>query len=170
VKKDIPKDFIRRMKSFKTAQAVNLAIWAGLNILLGGIFIFQAQTHHFYFFTMNISWNVVNLCVAVFLYTHHNNVFNRPISIINQMDFQRHIEKAISFNLGLDMTFMATGFAMYFYGKTPQVDHPNLWLGFGISVILQGSFLLIQDIVFYRLHNKNREIIYPNWQVILIKL
>jgi hypothetical protein len=55
VKKDIPKDFIRRMTSFKTAQAVNLTIWAGLNILVGGIFIFQAQTHHFYFFNMNIS-------------------------------------------------------------------------------------------------------------------
>ena len=160
---EISKTFIKKIKFFKTAQAVNLAIWAGLNILVGIIFIFRAEAHCFYFFVMNISWNLVNTGMAIFLYMHHNDVFERPISILNQMEYQRHIEKAIVFNLGLDLAFVATGFAMYYYGNIPQVRHPNLWLGFGISVILQGSFLLIQDLFFYRLHRKNHQKVYPHW-------
>lgn len=160
---DISKTFIRKIKIFKTAQAVNLAIWAGLNILVGIIFIFQAEAHRFYFFSMNISWNIVNAGMAIFLYMHHNDVFERPISLLNQMEYQRHIEKAIAFNLGLDLAFVATGFAMYYYGNIPLVPHPNLWLGFGISVIIQGTFLLIQDMVFYRLHRKNHHKVYPHW-------
>jgi len=164
VKKDISKEFLRRMKILKTAQSMNLAFWAGLNILTGSIFIFQTEAHLFYFFAMNISWNVVNTFVAVFLYAHHNHVFDQPISLINQMDYQKHIEKAIVFNLGLDMAFIATGFAMYYYGNIPQVAHHELWLGFGASVVIQGAFLLIQDMVFYRLHRNNQNMIHPYWE------
>lgn len=163
MKKDISKAFIRRMKVFKKAQAVSLAIWATLNILIGATFIFQSEAHHFYIFTMNISWNVVNIAVAIFLYTHHNNVFDQSISLLNQMEYQKHIEKSIVFNMGLDLAFIATGFSMYYYGNIPIVSHPELWLGFGISVIMQGSFLFILDMVFFRLHRKNYHQVYPHW-------
>lgn len=161
--------FIRRMKTLKTAQAINLAIWAGMNILTGSIFIYHTESYYFYFFAMNISWNIVNTAVAIFLYTHHNDVFKEPISLLKQIDYQRHIEKAVVFNLGLDLAFIATGFAMYYNGNIPKVPHPNLWLGFGISIILQGSFLLLQDIIFYMLHTQNRNSIYPHWQKLLDK-
>ncbi|MFO7825484.1 MAG: hypothetical protein R6V72_16220 [Cyclobacterium sp.] len=92
--------FLRKMKKLKTAQAVNLAIWAGLNILVAGIFIFQSEAHYFYLHAMNASWNLVNLFVAAFIYHYHNEIFKRRLSILKQMDYQSHIEKAIAFNLG----------------------------------------------------------------------
>ncbi len=156
------------MKTLKTAHSVTLAFWAGLNILVSSVFLFHTEALHFYFFTMNISWNVVNAFVAVFLYAHHNDVFDRPISNLHQMEYQKHIEKAMVFNIGLDMTYIATGFAMYYYGDLPQVLHNELWLGFGISVILQGSYLLIQDMVFYKLHRKNHSKVYPYWENLLL--
>jgi hypothetical protein len=170
IMKDISQVYIRRMKALKSAQAVNLAIWAGLNILVASIFIFQAVDYYFYFHAMNASWNLVNTAMAVFLYFHHNKVFEKPISILKQMDYQKHVEKAVAFNLGLDMSFIATGFAMYFYSQIALVNHPELWLGFGISVVIQGTFLLIQDIVFYGLHQNNRNRVYPHWERTLEEL
>jgi len=163
MKKDICIAFIRRMKTLKTAQAVILAIWAGLNVLIGIVFILQTEAHYFYFFAMNISWNLVNTAVAIFLYMHHNDVFEKQISFLNQMEYQKHIEKSLVFNIGLDLAFIAIGFSMYYYGNIPSAAHPELWVGFGISVIIQGGFLLIQDMIFYRLHRKNQSIVYSYW-------
>jgi hypothetical protein len=119
-------DFDRRMNNLKTIQALNLALWAALNILIGGIFIFISESHHFYFHAMNISWNIVNTGVAAFLYFHHNGVFNKPLHILKQMDYQRHVEKIIMFNFGLDLAFIATGFALYYYGHGTMTSYPIL--------------------------------------------
>ncbi|WP_223816169.1 DUF6992 family protein [Adhaeribacter rhizoryzae] len=112
-------NFDRRMKQLKTGYATVLAIWAGLNLVTGGILMFIATEDQLsYFSAMNSSWGVVNLGVAWFLYSHHNEVFNQSQTILQQMDHQRHAEKMILFSIGLNLAFIASGFALQLLGHT----------------------------------------------------
>lgn len=158
--------FDQRIKVLKTAQAIFLAIWAGLNLLSGLLLIFTTTDHHFYFHfhAMNASWGLVNLIVAAFLYYHHNSIFNQPLTLLQQMDLQRHAEKMIMLNIGLDIAFVTAGWACYQFDKITDLSFPGLWKGFGVSILLQGTFLLIQDLLFYYLHHKNYKENYPVWK------
>ncbi|MEQ9442989.1 MAG: hypothetical protein RIG62_28385 [Cyclobacteriaceae bacterium] len=162
--------FDSRMKHLKTMHAKVLAIWAGTNMAGSGVLIFSTEASYFYFHAMNISWGLVNVGVAAFIYYHHNNVFRRPQSLLQQMDHQRHAEKMILFNIGLDHAFVATGMALYQHGQVLNINYADLWNGFGISVMMQGAFLLLQDTTFYQLHIKSRRRIYPLWQQLMEKL
>jgi multidrug transporter EmrE-like cation transporter len=153
------------MKKLKISHAAVLAIWAGLNVVIGGTLMFiSADEQLLYFYIMNVCWGLVNLGIAWFIYAHHNEVFNQPQTLLQQMNHQRHAEKAILFNIGLDMAFIASGFALQQHGYAPKLAYSALWKGFGTAIILQGAFLLVQDTIFYRLHLKNRRKVYPLWQ------
>ncbi|CAN5920976.1 hypothetical protein BH24BAC1_BH24BAC1_20380 [soil metagenome] len=95
-----------------------------------------------YFHAMNASWGLVNLGVARFIYAHHNEVFDQPQTLLQQMNHQRHAEKIILFNIGLDLAFVASGFALQQFGQAPGLQYPALWKGFGSSIILQGDSCL----------------------------
>jgi len=123
-----------------------------------------AEVQLAYFHAMNLCWGLVNLGVAWFLYAHHNKVFEQPQTLLQQMDRQRHAEKAILFNIGVDIAFIASGFALQQHGLGIGIPYPALWKGFGASVIMQGAFLLVLDTIFYRLHLKNRQRVYSLWQ------
>lgn len=156
--------FDNRMKQLKKGHARVLLAWAGMNIITGGIFTFIVEETLFYFHAMNTCWGIVNTGVAAFIFYHHNHVFKQPQTLLQQMDHQRHAEKMILFNIGLDITFIAVGLALYQHAQASSVIYPALWKGFGASVMMQGAFLCIQDMIFYRLHIKNRQQIYPLWQ------
>ncbi|WP_146896111.1 DUF6992 family protein [Adhaeribacter aerolatus] len=153
------------MKELKTRHAVVLAIWAVFILIFGGIsMVITTDEQLSSFHAMNSSWGLVNLGVAWFLYAHHNEVFEQPQTLLQQMDHQRHIEKMVLFSIGLDLAFIASGFALQRLGHTPKLSYPAMWKGFGTSVIMQRAFLLGQDTFFYRLHLRNRLKVYPIWQ------
>jgi len=58
-------------------------------------------------------------------------------------------------NIGIDTAYIFTGCWVREHSFACDVAHPELWLGFGWAVIVQGIFLLGQDIVFFRLHRRN---------------
>jgi len=156
--------FDRRMKQLKTAQGKVLAAWAGVNLITGSVLIFVTEQWLYYFHAMNASWGLVNAGVAAFIYFHHNQVFNRPQTQLEQMSRQRHAENMLFLNIGLDIAFVVSGMALYQRGLAAGIAYPELWRGFGISVVMQGAFLLIQDPVFLYLHTKNRRRVDPYWK------
>jgi hypothetical protein len=162
--------FDHRLKQLKFTHARILAAWAILNILSACIIPFFSYGKNSYILAMNASWGIINLGIAAFIYYHHNSIFDQPQTVLQQMDHQRHVESIIPFNIGLDLAFVATGFALFNYGHRVLINYSELWIGFGISIIVQGCFLLIQDSTFYMLHIKNRKNIYPHWKKRLEKL
>lgn len=156
--------FDRRMRQLKTAQGKVLAVWAAVNLVAGGMLIFTTEYWVFYFHAMNISWGTINAGVAAFIYFHYNHVFNHPQTLLDQVNRQRHAETMLFLNIGLDIAFIVSGLALYQRRLVAEISYPELWRGFGISVIMQGTFLLIQDIVFLHLHTSNRRQIRPYWR------
>ncbi|WP_206203764.1 DUF6992 family protein, partial [Thermococcus sp. M36] len=105
-----------------------------------------------YFFQMNTYWNVVNLAVAgVGLYTIKKEM-NKKLTVAENYKKQNNLEKFLLFNTGLDATYLTTGLYLNERGKRLNNETTE---GYGSSLILQGGFLLVFDIIQYLEHRQN---------------
>lgn len=147
----------QRLCYLKTMQGKVLASWALLNLFSGLLMSFFTERILFYFHLMNLSWGIVNMGVALFIFYHHNHIFNKPQTNQEKWHHQIHAEKMMLLNVGLDIAFLMIGLALYqqAYSRLDTLL-PALWKGFGISVLLQSLFLFVQDLLFHALHLKNR--------------
>jgi hypothetical protein len=69
---------------------------------------------------------------------------------------QLSIEKLYSFNLGLDLAYIAGGFYLREKGvNTSNTKSQDQLKGYGSSIVVQGGFLLIMDGIMIVLHHKN---------------
>jgi hypothetical protein len=69
---------------------------------------------------------------------------------------QLSIEKLYSFNLGLDLAYIAGGFYLREKGaNTSNIKSQDQLKGYGSSIVVQGGFLLIMDGIIIMLHHKN---------------
>lgn len=163
-------DFDTRIRELKSSHALTLAAWAILNIITGAILVILTDDILYYFSLMNLCWGIINALFAIFIYFHHNNDLLKPQTLLQQMDNQRHAEKVILFNFGLDLAFIACGAALFAFGMSTSIAYSSLWQGFGISVMVQALFLAIQDYYFYWLHVDNRNKAHPIWKQKIEKL
>ncbi|MFN9666429.1 MAG: DUF6992 family protein, partial [Bacteroidota bacterium] len=69
---------------------------------------------------------------------------------------QRALEKLLLLNTGLDVAYISTGLYLRERGLRLNSDRNK---GFGNSLILQGSFLLVLDLVQYFTHQKNGKVL-----------
>jgi hypothetical protein len=163
---DISLRFDQRMLRLSEVHALVLGCWAFLNVALGGVctFLNTGGLWTLTFYTMNLSWGVINGGVAVFVYTHTKKSSAKPKALLRRLGLQRHVEKVLLFNAGLDMAFIVGGWALYQRASITDVVYPDLWKGFGTSVLVQGAYLLIQDSIFYYLHQANLKQASPAWQ------
>ncbi|MBA4196368.1 MAG: hypothetical protein C0459_02330 [Chitinophaga sp.] len=126
--------------------------WAAVNIVQGGISATNAKGSNKYFFQMNTYWNVVNLAVAgVGLYTIKKEM-NKKLTAAENYKKQNNLEKFLLFNTGLDATYLTTGLYLNERGKRLNNETTE---GYGSSLILQGGFLLVFDIIQYLEHRQN---------------
>lgn len=58
-------------------------------------------------------------------------------------------------NIGIDAAYIFVGFWLRKHSFICNISYSDMWLGFGWAIIVQGLFLLIQDITFFRLHRRN---------------
>jgi hypothetical protein len=141
----------RRNQLNKTNMTI-LAGWAGVNIIQSSISSANATGSDKAFFQMNTYWNVVNLAIAgVGLYSV-KKAFNKKLSLIQNLNEQQKLEKILLVNSGLDVGYVFAGLYMQERGQRLSNIQTE---GFGKSVLLQGSFLLVFDIVQYCMHHKN---------------
>ncbi|MFC4230683.1 DUF6992 family protein [Parasediminibacterium paludis] len=141
----------RRYQLNKTNMTI-LAGWAGVNIVQSSISSANATGSDKAFFKMNTYWNVVNLAIAgVGLYSVKKAV-NKKLSLMQNVNEQQKLEKILLLNSGLDVGYVFAG--LYMQERGQHINNTQTE-GFGKSVLLQGSFLLVFDVVQYYLHHAN---------------
>jgi hypothetical protein len=153
-----------RINKNKTNSTI-LATWAGLNIIQGSISATNATGADRYFFKSNVYWNLVNMGIAVYGLVGVRKELNRTIGFNENLIAQQKTEKLLLLNTGLDLAYVSTGF--YLRERGARINSESA-TGIGNSLLLQGAFLLVFDLVQYGNHRKNGKILEQklgNWQL-----
>lgn len=139
------------VKIRKTGMAI-LGTWAVGNMISGAIGRNQATGQTAYFHEMNLIWNVVNLGIAGagYYFTATADMPENASALLND-----HVifQKTLLFNAGLDLAYIAGGFYLIERAKN-TTNKPERLKGYGKSVVLQGSFLFVFDIILHTIHSK----------------
>ena len=80
------------------------------------------------------------------------NNSNKNIPLPGNLLAQHQIEKILLLNTGLDLAYLATGLYLKERGQRLNNDRNK---GYGNSLLLQGAFLLVFDLIQYGQHRKN---------------
>ena len=147
------KDFAKSYQKTNQSGMWILGTWAAGNMLIGGIaWASGVQGEKKYFQQMNFAWNIVNLGLAGF--GLHQAYTSETLSWQEAIGNHHQMQKILLFNAGLDVAYMATGFFLIEKSKNAS-KLPERLSGFGKSLILQGSFLLLFDVSMALAHQSN---------------
>jgi len=140
----------RQYEVNRTGMTV-LSGWAILNIGvgLGAMRSTNGQTK--YFHQMNALWNTINLGLGAVGYFTASSVLD-VTTLGEVLDNQMNFEKILLVNAGLDVGYIMTGFFLKERALNKSSDRLR---GFGNSLLLQGSFLMVFDIMMYAIHHTN---------------
>lgn len=142
-------------KSISTQKTgmVALGSWAVLNIFSGAIGYYNSTNDERYFHQMNAAWNLVNLGIAGIGYRGASNL-DTNLSFDNALDKMQSFERTLLINSGLDVVYIGTGAWLWKRGINKSSSRQT---GYGRSIVLQGSFLLLFDVTLYLVHNKHTQ-------------
>lgn len=132
-----------------------LGSWAVTNIAVGAYGMITQSGSTKYFHQMNLFWNTVNLGIAGFALI---NNLNPDVSLLSEQQIiKKHFnsEKLFLINAGLDLIYISGG-AFMINRSRGSVKRPELLKGYGQSVILQGSFLLVFDAIMWGVQRNHR--------------
>jgi len=148
-------DFYRQsLKTNNTGMFV-LGGWAIANIATGGIGWAKNSGSSKYFNQMNLFWNTINLSIAGFAL--YSNYQQEILELTNEAMLQNHlkIENLYLINGGLDIVYIGTGFLLK-HLSTKNEKRKHLLYGYGNSVILQGAFLFVFDLIMWGIQRNHR--------------
>lgn len=151
-----------KQKNITTNQNAMLVLgsWAVGNILIGSYGNFTTTGVTKYFHQFNVMWNVVNLGLATFGYFNSVNKKTIDQSQIDIIKDFNSLQNFLLLNAGLDVAYIIAGF--YLKEKSTRHKRSNLLAGYGNSLILQGSFLLLFDVSFFFINQHNANLyLYP---------
>jgi len=151
---DYQQFYAQSLKINNTGMYV-LGSWAIANMTTGAIGWANSSGQRKYFHQMNLFWNTVHLSIAgIALY---NNYSTEVATLSGNQMLQNHIktENLYIINAGLDVLYIGAGFFLKNYAIKKPEKH-NLITGYGNSVILQGSFLLLFDLIMAGIQQSHR--------------
>lgn len=129
-----------------------LGAWAGANIIQGTISASNTTGSEHYLHQMNAYWNTVNLAIAGVGLLGIRKQLKQQHSLGSNLREQHKLEKILLVNTGLDVAYIVTGLYLRERGWRKNNDRNK---GYGSSLLLQGGFLLIFDLIQYGQHRKN---------------
>lgn len=129
-----------------------LGAWASANIIQGTISASNTQGSEKAFHQMNAYWNTVNFAIAGVGLLGIRKQMKRTYGLASNLKEQQKLEKILLLNSGLDLAYIATG--LYLKEKGIRLNNTRNE-GFGNSLVLQGAFLLVFDLIQYGQHRKN---------------
>jgi len=134
----------RRTGIQKTGMIV-LGSWAAANFAVSGFYMTRTSDRDFYFHQMNVFWNVVNLGIAGFGYI---GAAGSPLdlALAETIHEFRSFSRILAINAALDVGYVMAGFYLKSRGNQSE-QHMERLIGYGNSIILQGSFLFTFDVV-----------------------
>lgn len=154
-KHDELRDFDTRFRLILRKHLVILAWW-GLFNLIGGLAALLALSGvAYYYWMMAWVWGLINLLVAIGVFYHTFYRKFRQHNAFERFEAQRHVEKLMFLNIGIDSAYFFVGLLLREHSFACPVTYADMWMGFGWAIIVQGAFLLAQDIYVYRLHRLN---------------
>lgn len=129
--------------------------WAVANLTLGAYGWSQQTGQQAYFHQMNLLWNTVNLTIAGLAIYNNLSADYGLFSGEELMAMQQKSQRLYLINGALDVGYMGTGVLLRYLATRISSQEERL-RGYGNSVILQGSFLLVFDGVMYLLQRNLR--------------
>ena len=129
-----------------------LGAWGAANVIQGSISASNSTGSTRYFHQMNAYWNGVNVAIAGLGLLGLKYQLKQSFGPAQMIQEQRALEKFLLLNTGLDAAYISTGLYLRERGLRLNNDRNK---GFGNSLIFQGSFLLVLDLVQYFAHEKN---------------
>jgi hypothetical protein len=145
----------RRNMLNKTNMTILLA-WSGANLVQGSISAGNLEGSPHYFHQMNAYFNIVNLAIAGYGLYEVRKQMNKKLSLYQNLRQQQKIESLLLLNSGLDLSYITTGLYLRERGTNKLNDQTK---GYGGSLMLQGSFLLVFDIIQYLQHRQNGQLL-----------
>ncbi|MFY0683713.1 MAG: hypothetical protein JXR20_04110 [Balneola sp.] len=142
---------LKKSISVQKNGMIVLGSWATLNIISGSIGFYNTSGDAKYFHQMNTAWNIVNLGIAGLGYRGANRLdlsMNHNTALMEIHNFER----LLLINAGLDLIYIGSGVLLW---KQGLKENSVRQTGYGKSLILQGSFLLIFDTTLYLFHRKH---------------
>ncbi len=155
--------FNQKRNDINTKGMLILGTWALGNIALGTTNYYRQTGTKKYFNQMNALWNTVNLTLAVAtsIQAHQIAATTDTLTIAQSIAEQHKTQQLFLFNAGLDFAYIASGFYLIEKAKnTTTTLKKNQFEGWGKSLILQGSFLLVFDGLMVAIHQNNSKIGY----------
>jgi len=159
-------DVYERQTNTSRMGMTSLNAWAVSNIAVGGIAFNGSTGKERYFHQMNIFWNVVNLSIGIpgLIGTYKN----RAKDFESVYKYQKKLENVYVLNMGLDIGYIATGWALDNFGKTKTGVTADRFKGYGNSLVMQGSYLLLHDLVMYFFYKSNNKRLDQVWDKVSI--
>lgn len=127
---------------------LTLGGWAVANLALGAGLQGKATGSTKHFHRMNALWNTVNLGIAGLGYLTAIKADPAGWDVATSLQKHQGFQKILLFNAGLDVGYVMGGLYLTERAKRPDVNQDQL-RGFGQSIMLQGTFLLVFDLVNY---------------------
>lgn len=141
---------------------LTLGAWAAGNMLFSGIAMMNTRGSTYRFHQMNVFWNVVNMSIAAGGYFGLPSAGQVP-PLTTTVNEYYNFNKILLLNAGLDIAYIAGGFYLKEKAKNSDKRKP-LYKGYGNSVILQGAFLFVFDLVLYMVNQSQLNAIFNSEQ------
>jgi hypothetical protein len=147
--------FYKKSLDINNAGMVVLGSWALSNIAIGAYGWSRNSGQRMYFHQMNLFWNSVNLAIAgIALYS--NTTTDYSMWTTDQiLTKQLRTQRIFLINAGLDIIYMGTALGLKKIASR-YPDHQERLTGYGNSVLLQGAFLFVFDLVLFGLQRAHR--------------
>lgn len=156
-------DFYLQSLRLQNRGMLVLGTWAVANMATGAYGWKNTTGEWSRFHQMNLFWNVVNGSIAgIALYSN----LNTDLSLLSGEEMMgKHLqtEKILLINAGLDVLYMGGGLLMR-HMSTRSDKYADLLKGYGNSVIMQGAFLFVFDLVLYAVLSNHRTDFLPQLQ------
>lgn len=148
-------DFFTRSLNINQSGMYFLGGWALANMATGTYGWIRYDGEKKYFHQMNAAWNVVNAGIAFYALF---DIAGTDISVLSTDEMMRkHIrsENLFLINAGLDLLYIAGG-AWLIHAAGKNEKRHDMFKGYGQSVILQGAFLFLFDLVKFGIQYNHR--------------
>lgn len=136
---------VQDLQAAERAHLWRVGVWGGVNALGGlALVLGTSRTRHsarWHFGGMTAGWGAVNVGIAAVGLWTASPPSADPGAVLAA---ERQFHDILLFNLGLNVAYSAVGGTMLAAGYR-DVASAGRWRGFGTSLILQGTGLLVLD-------------------------
>jgi len=129
-----------------------LGAWGLVNVVQGSISATNTVGPEHYFHQMSSYFNAVNVGIAAVGFLGIKKQLLKTNTLASEIQAQQKIQKILLINSALDVGYFGIGLLM----RNSGIKNQNAKIqGYGGSIMLQGAFLLVYDLLQFGAHRKN---------------